>query len=86
MIDIHLLDLEFFVQGIQLLPIIVAVAFVLYRLYRGEKITAKARLVIWSLFGVSVLAASVVYGMTVFDYVHNDRPIYQAENRHDGQH
>ncbi len=80
MINIPLHDTAYIIQGLQLVPIVLIVMYVLYSLSKGRTITHKGKLIIWSMFGVSVLAASVVYGLTLYDYVHTDRSIYKAEN------
>ena len=81
MIDIRLLDITYLFQAFQFLVTIGVLIWVMVLIAHSRKFTRKLLLTICAGIAVSLLAAGVVYGLEIYDYIHSDRPIYQSENR-----
>ena len=87
LINIGLLDSIYVFEALQILPILVIAAWSAYLIIRKEKLTQKVKLGLWVLLAINVVCGSVVWSLSLYNYMHYEKPIYKAENqRYSAQH
>ena len=81
LINIGLLNSLYVFEALQILPVLVIAAWGGYLIFRKEKLTHRIKLGLWILLAINVVCGGIVWSLSLYNYVHYEKPVYRAENR-----